>query len=304
MAADPSAAAGIVEPASLIVRRSLSQRLAGPIISLAVLAMAVYQIGEVDPARIWRLMPAGPAFWLLFMATYLAPVAADWLIFRRLWRIPASGVVPLLRKYVGNEILLGYIGEVYFYAWARRRSAMVAAPFGAIKDVAVTSALAGNGVTLVMLALAAPFYDLIGIGANGRLVMLSIGVILATSLAAFVVRKRLFALDHADIMFVSAVHVARILIVLGLSAAMWHIALPVVALPWWLLLATVRMLLSRLPLVPNKDVVFAGLAVFLVGHDGEISALMALMGSLMLTVHILLGIAASAVDLLGGEGRR
>ena len=61
---------------------------------------------------------------------------------------------------------------------------------------------------------------------------------------------------------------------MGLTALMWHLAMPAVALSWWLLLATMRMLLSRLPFVPNKDIVFAGIAVLLVGHDLEIAALM------------------------------
>ena len=51
---------------------------------------------------------------------------------------------------------------------------------------------------------------------------------------------------------------ARIAATIGLSALLWHLILPSVALGWWLLLATLRQLVSRLPLVPNKDVVFDG----------------------------------------------
>jgi len=78
-------------------------------------------------------------------------------IFRRLWRIPAEGAVALARKYVGNELLLGYIGEAYFYAWARQRAPLVGAPFGAIKDVAILSAMVGNAATIAIMAAAYPF---------------------------------------------------------------------------------------------------------------------------------------------------
>ena len=83
----------------------------------------------------------------------------------------------------------------------------------------------------------------------------------------------------------------------------WHLALPGVALQWWLLLATLRMLLSRLPLLPNKDIVFAGLAVFLIGHDAEIGALMTLMASLILCTHLFMGLGLVASD-VRGIGRR
>ncbi|MFX8381742.1 hypothetical protein ABTL77_20290, partial [Acinetobacter baumannii] len=82
---------------------------------------------------------------------------ADWVIFRRLWGIPASGIFPLLKKLIGNELLpINYVGEVYFYDWARRHVKIDASPFGAVKDVAILSALAGNVVTVIMLALTWP----------------------------------------------------------------------------------------------------------------------------------------------------
>jgi len=54
--------------------------------------------------------------------------------------------------------------------------------------------------------------------------------------------------------------------------------------------------LSRLPFLPNKDVVFAGLAVFMIGHDAEVGALMTMMASLFLVTHLGLGLL-----LVGGE---
>jgi hypothetical protein len=64
----------------------------------------------------------------------------------------------------------------------------------------------------------------------------------------------------------------------------------------WVLLSAMRMLLSRLPFLPNKDVVFAALAVFMIGQDAEVGALMAMMASLLLATHLGLGLL-----LVGGE---
>jgi hypothetical protein len=96
-------------------------------------------------------------------------------------------------------------------------------------------------------------------------------------------------------------HIARIVIATGLSALLWHLVLPTIPLPWWLLLATIRLLISRLPFVPNKDVVFAGLAVFMLGHDVEIASLLTLMAGLILLSHILVGSTFALSDLFREE---
>ena len=58
-------------------------------------------------------------------------------VYCRRWGIPLSGFVALLKKRIANDVVLGYSGEAYFYAWARQNAKMVAAPFGAVKDVSV-----------------------------------------------------------------------------------------------------------------------------------------------------------------------
>jgi hypothetical protein len=82
-----------------------------------------------------------------------------------------------------------------------------------------------------------------------------------------------------------------------LAACMWHMILPTVGWSWWLLLGTLRQLLSRLPLVPNKDVVFAGIASLLVGQDHEIVTAMALMATLLVATHVIVGGILGAAEL-------
>jgi hypothetical protein len=108
--------------------------------------------------------------------------------------------------------------------------------------------------------------------------------------------RTLFSLPRRELLIVSLVHLLRIVTCTGLNAWAWHLVLPQVDLQWWLMLSAMRLLLSRLPLLPNKDVVFAGLAVFLIGHDAEIGALMTMMATLILSTHLLIGIGLVAGD--------
>ena len=208
------------------------------------------------------------------------------------------GIFALLRKLVSNTILLGYLGEVYFYAWARRNAHINAAPFGAIKDVSILSALTGNIVTLAMVVISAPLFRSLHLGMDGEAFVLSTVFVTIISLAVLLLRKRLFTLPRKELWIIAGIHFGRILATILLAAIMWHILLPTVALTWWLLLGTLRQLVSRLPFLPNKDVVFAGLAVFFVGNDASIASAMALMAALTLGTHLLVGAVLGISELV------
>ncbi len=266
-------------------------------LSFALIVVIVHQFAGFRFAELHKLLPASPLFWMMFVVFYLVSPVSEWVIFRRLWAIPASGLAALLRKKVYNELLLGYLGEAYFYGWARQRVEMTSAPFGAVKDVAILSAMAGNLVTLGLLIAMWPFIHMTALGIDSRLLFLSLGVILLISLAATVLRERVFSLPRHDLVFIMWQHVLRIALTIGFWALLWHLALPVVALSWWLYLATLRMLVSRLPLVPNKDLIFAGVAVFTLGREADIASLMALMAGIIVIAHVVVGIAIALADL-------
>lgn len=290
-------------PAPLAGQDRTAAAWAGPIISVLILGAVVYQLRTVDYRALLALVPTTPLFWLAFAAYYFAGPISEWVIFRRLWALPIRGVPALLRKLVSNELLLGYLGEVYFYAWVRRNAEIAASPFGAIKDVAVLSAATGNAFTLLLMLAAAPFFDLLGASVRASALAASLIVVLGSSIAMLALRGRLFTLPAADLRFIALMHGARILSMALLAACMWHMILPSVALGWWLLLGTVRQLLSRLPFVPNKDVVFAGVAAVLAGQDHEIVAAMALMASLIVAAHVVVGALLGAAE-LARQGER
>ncbi len=262
----------------------------GPLISLALLVAVFVQIGTVDYQALVRLLPVTPLFWIVFVVTYSLTPLFDWLIFNRLWSISSGGLAALFRKRLSNELLLGYVGDVYFYTWARRHVSMAASPFGAVKDSAILSGLMGNIVTLVMLALTLPLLSSLRLAIDARTLAISLGILVATSVLPMVFSRRLFSLPARQRHMVAGFHLLRIVSNLLLYAWLWHMMLPDVTWHWWVMLSTVRLVLSRLPLVPNKDVLFAGVATFLVGREGDIVAVLALLASLLLATHLLVAL--------------
>jgi len=286
------------DPVPLDPKRSWWLRWVGPAMALAILIVIALQLRELELAQIVGIIPRSPLFWIVFALYYVSGPVFDWIIFRKLWDLPLSGLTALTKKLVSNELLFGYAGEVYFYSWARKKLNMATSPFGAVKDVAILSAMVGNAITLVMLALVWPLFQSLHLKVKGDAWLFSIAFIIATSTLILIFSKRLFSLTRQELWFVSALHFVRTIVSTTLGGIAWAIALPIVPLGWWVMLATVRLLISRLPFLPNKDVVFAGVAVFLVGYDAEIGALIALWASVILLTHLVVGAVLAVGDLL------
>ncbi len=260
-------------------------------LSLAFLVTIFWKIKDFGFASALHTLPVTPGFWLAFAGYYIALPSSEWLIFRRLWGLPVAGFAALLRKLVSNEVLFGYSGEVYFYTWARRHARLVTAPFGAIKDVSILSALAGNIVTLLMLIGAWPFIGEISPQFHGRVVFLSAGAMIGLSMIILLFKSRIFSLPAAKLRAIFGVHIARLIMTTALSGVMWHAALPEIPLVWLMLLATLQLLVTRLPFVSNKEMVFASLAIFLIGNDGAVATLIAMIATAILATHLLVGVA-------------
>ena len=266
-------------------------------VSLLLLGSISNELFKGGLTALGSAIPRSLGFYLCFAAVYMVQPVADYIIFRKLWQMPFSGMRPILRKFVANEVLLGYSGEAYFYAWARERLQFVTAPFAAIKDVSILSAVVGNLLTLLLLIVATPFAFAIIPQNMVWPIASSAGVIIAMSLAILLFKGRLFSIASFELRWVAAVHVVRTSAYTLLLALSWHFALPHVPLTIWLLLITGRQLVSRLPLVPNKDLVFAGLALLLIGGDNQVAQLMSFTVALTLLFHALVFVGTSLPSL-------
>ena len=258
----------------------------GGVLTVAMIAGLARELLSSGLSGLSRAVPASPLFYLFFGLLYLSPITGDYLIFRRLWGIPFAGFVALIKKRIANEVVFGYSGEALFYAWARSRATMVAAPVGAVKDVSILSAITGNAMTLAMIALAVPLVHHLLTPETLRLVGGSAAVTIAISLPFLLFSRRVFSLPRRTLWWVFGVHWVRLLAGQVLIALAWHYALPGVSMGLWLALAALRMLVSRLPLVPNKDLLFANFAILLIGQNAALSELMAFSAALTVLIHL------------------
>ena len=262
--------------------------LIGAVLTAAMIFGLARELFGSGLAGLTRWLPSSPGYYLAFALLYMAPPFFDYVIFRRIWGLPLAGLAALIKKRIANDVVMGYSGEAYFYAWARTRAQMVAAPFGAVKDVTILSAIAGNAITLTIVAVALPLGKSLLSPPDFHTALVSATLTFAMSLPFLIFSRRVFSLPKARLWWIFRIHSLRLVMGSLLIALAWHFAMPSVPLGMWLFLSAARLLVSRLPLVPNKDLLFANFAILLIGQDRALSEMIAFTAALTLLVHILL----------------
>ena len=255
------------------------------ILSLAMIAGLAKQLLGSGLAGLGHAAPDNWLYYIAFALLYISPPTGDYIIVRRLWKIPLEGFGALIKKRIANEAVVGYSGDAYFYAWARTRATMVAAPFGAVKDVSILSAISGNIMTLAMTALALPFALEVLPERYYTGLFVGIPVVIAMCLPFLIFSRKVFSLDRKTLWWIFWVHAARLTAGCVLIAFAWHFGMPGVGIGAWLILSAVRMLVSRLPFV-NKDLVFTTMTTAIIGAGNDLSNLIAFTTALTLIVHV------------------
>ncbi len=263
-------------------------RILGALLSALMIVGLAWELFDHGWAGVELAAPDSPWFYLFFALAYFSPPLFDFIIFRRLWRLPFDGFGALVRKRIANDVVIGYSGDVFFYAWARARLKMVTAPFGAVKDVTILSGIAGNIVTVAMLAVTLPFAFELFPPKQLEMLGWSSAVAVGISGVLLLFSRRVFSLPGAMLRWIFGVHCARLVLgslAFGIAS---YFAMPNVSITWWLFLAAGRLVVARLPLLPNKDLLFANFAIMFIGHGEALSDLVAFIATLTLFTHVVL----------------
>ena len=276
----------------------------GVALSAGLVAAIAAQLGGAADAVLATVARLPIGVWPIFALLYLTQPAFDYVIFRRLWNMPLAGFAALLRKNVINEVVLGYSGEAFLYVWARRAGSAVAAPFAAIKDVNIVSALMGNLLTLALTAISATRLRDLDLARNLGPALWSGLIPVAISLALLAFGRRVFSLRLPELVWVATVAGLRLVVWTGLTVLVWSLAMPQVTADLWVVLLAIRFLVSRLPLISNKDLVFGNLMLLLLGAQSPVAVLLAALAVATLALHLLVIAVLGAADLarsLGGD---
>jgi hypothetical protein len=271
-----------------------SGRLAVKMLSVAFSAGLILYLGrqltEIGWARVLAYVPRTPWFYLAFAGFYFSSPLHEVLALKLLWGCPLSRSFPaLMKKRVYSRQVLDYSGEAYLYLWARRHIDRPQRELAhTIKDNVIVSSTSSTLVAVVALLIllmcdqvALP-PDMLQHGA----IYVTAGAAGALAIMALVVkfRRRILWLPRRMILSLGAIHMARLVSMLLLELLMWTTVDATVPLRSWLSLLAVGLVITRIPFLPNRDLVLFGTGMTLAG---AIRIPLPLMAGMLLMVSIM-----------------
>jgi len=238
-----------------------------PILLLAILGYSLTQIGWV---QVWDARPHAFSFYFVLVLPFFVQPVADLIIYRNLLGVGRS--LPfsiMLRKRYMNNVMVDYSGEAYFFLWARKHlNLKKGVLLHAVKDSNILSAGAGLAVVwLMLLALVeSGVMKLPAFLPTNLWTIVSIGSLpLALCLALIVGGRRVTALSRGNVATTFALHLARSIAALFLEYALWWLSGALPSATVCLEFVALRLLITRLPFVPSKELVFMGVGIAAAG---------------------------------------
>lgn len=295
----PQRLLAVVRAAAAWMEAHPAARFAGPALGLAMLAVLGWQMNAIGWDTLREVMPTSPWFYALFLFGYVSSTLFEVGIYRRLWGISWADSPMFFKKKVMNEALLGYSGEAYAVVWAGRRAPGRYSPIAAIKDNNIVSAIVGNASAFALLALTLLLADgerlaTAAATLTGEAIVITLAIFAAVTLV-LILKPKLMSLPAAELRWLAAIHAGRVVVTIGSTVLLWHLALPGVAAGLWLTLAAWRNVIFRLPFLPNKDLMFVNLAILALGAEGrEVGALLAVIAALYLGMHLIVALITAA----------
>ncbi|WP_417450983.1 hypothetical protein [Kordiimonas sp.] len=232
----------------------------------------LHELSLIGWKDLWENVPTAPAYYCILLASFLLLPYSELLIYRPLWpafRSKGSSVLAvLLRKQALNDVIIGYSGEAFFLLWAKQNIGVtMKAAFNVVKDNNLISA-AVSAVAALIIAVFFMLSDQLGLltqHAPDTLPILigaaSFGILLVPFFVFF--GHHIITLSKPQVLRIATLHGARIVVFESLLVIQWSIVIPDIPIGVWVGFIAARMVLTRIPLLPNKDLILLGLAVTL-----------------------------------------
>jgi hypothetical protein len=239
-------------------------------IPVALLFIIGRRLAELGWREIWIARPGAVGFYVLLVLQFFIQPFGDYLVYRNLWgRANTPPMAVILRKRLLNTFMLDYSGEAFFYFWAQARLKLAPGMLvHAIKDSNVLSAGAGLAmiyVMVLMLLASGGLHIPAALSAHGWLYVLAGTVPLILCAGLVLGHRKLTALSRSQIAATFIIHFTRSLLVLAVEFGLWELSGALPSAVACLQFVALRLVVTRLPLVPNKDLIFVGAGIAAAG---------------------------------------
>ncbi|WP_262693173.1 hypothetical protein [Kordiimonas aquimaris] len=281
---------------------------------LAVCYYLAIRITDIGWQEVTQSLPSTPWFYVFFIMMYFAFPVAEWTVYRRMWGKAVNLRFDVfLRMRIYNYAFVSYSGEAYIALWGSKNlNQSKRRTLATVKDSNILSALSSNALTLILLTLffATGQLELIT-GADpsySRYVAIAFGLSAVLFPLAVMLRGKIFYAEADDLRAVFGIHLTRLIAVVALQVGQWTVVMPYVSLDVWLLFLTAQYVLTRIPFLPNADLLFAGVGLTLLSYVDASQAILAGLfvasGALSQVLNLSIFAALGLRDILGGSNNK
>ncbi|GBR04629.1 hypothetical protein AOE01nite_33020 [Acetobacter oeni] len=232
----------------------------------AMLVFLVHSLSSIGWTQVWNARPHALAFYLIQFVPYGVQPVSEWVIFCRL--LDVSGQLPLFvlfRKRYLNSVLIEYSGEAYFFFWAQKKLRITR---DNLLHVVRESALLSGGAGLMMVWVVLVIFLLFSgasvplLAGSRRWMLLGASTLpLVPCLVLMLGGTRLTRLTRWEMFWTFGAHFARSGVTLALEFASWWFSGALSSAFLCFEFVALRLIVTRLPLVPAKDILFVGLGL-------------------------------------------
>jgi len=252
-------------------RGKAAGRWARRIFLVLMIIWLLYQLTEIGWNNVLKSLPVDPLFYILLLLLYLALPVSLLFVYSRIWKFPKlRGFLVFLLMKVYNQNVVGYSGEVYLYLWARKNVGKK--DLDILKDIKDNNILSSISSTIIAVGLLSAFVltDQIKLfkwlpTPNSWYITAGIIVLIILGFVLYKFRHFIISMRFKTASSIFAIHSVRLLFIQFIQILQWHIELPHIPLHIWFTFVAMQLMMSRIPFLPNQDLLFFGASIKLTG---------------------------------------
>ena len=277
-------------------------------IPLALLVIIGRRLTELGWSGILQARPANVGFYLLLVAQFFLQPLGDLLVYRMMWgagHAPPAAVI--LRKRLMNTFMLDYSGEAYFFFWAQNNSGLATTCVAhGIKDSNLLSGGAGIAMVFILCAILLAFGGLTMPAQPGSKYLYALlGIVPLVGCAVLIIaHRKVTILSRGQLTAVFGIHFSRACAVLAIEFGLWQLS---GAMAGWIMslqFVALRLVITRLPVVPNKDLIFVGAGLAAAGAAHAAVTPVATVLVILAAADLILAATVAGLTALPGRMRR
>lgn len=228
-----------------------------------ILFYLVYQLSEIGWRRVWQSLPVTPWFYVLFLFLYFAlPISEQFIYGTSLKFSFWQGLPVFIQKKIYNADVLGYSGEAYFFLWSRKHlEESDGYILSVIKDNNIISSITSTLVAAVLLSIflyigQVSIQNIFNFNSTYFYIGAAAVVVIILSLIFF--RNYLISMSFDTASKIFGIHLLRLIFVYSVEIIQWMIVMPEVPLYIWFTYMAVKIISTRIPFIPSRDLLFIG----------------------------------------------